>query len=96
MVSIVQKDLCVCPSPPLHITLQLTAARGFVSLLMEDKKIPSGIIGALKWMFVQGYLCPGEKRGWLLCPLGSSRGMWCSSILTPAPLKPPGIVTPDC
>lgn len=93
MVSIAQKHLCVPLTPTKHHP-SAHAASGFVSLLMEDKK--TLMEGALKWKFFQGYLCPGEKRGQFLCSLSSSGGMWCSHILTPAPLKPPGIVTPNC
>lgn len=66
--------MCACPLPPsLYITLQLAAASRFVSLLMEAKKTPWEIIDALKWMFVQGYLCPGEKRP-VFAPLAPLEG----------------------
>lgn len=94
--SVLPRSICVCAPCP-HCTSPFSSLQQVgLCLAYGGQKDPHEIMGALKWMFVQGYLCPGEKRGQFLCPLGSSGGMWCSCILTSVPLKPRGIVTPIC
>lgn len=64
---VLPRSIRVCVPLALHHP-SARCSKWFCVIAYGGQKTPREIMDALKWVFVQGYLCPGQKRDQSLSP----------------------------